>query len=147
MKKTLALLLLSIPASLPGQRFASDFRDKTMRIDYFHTGGMGSEIVSVDRIVSDGPWPGSTTHLLDSTGLGKYRFEVQDSATGRPLFSKGLASIYGEWETTDEAARTHKTFSASLRFTGSLLMCRLSALKPAETLRRYSTRALTPDSS
>jgi hypothetical protein len=116
MKKTLALLLLSIPASLPGQRFASDFRDKTMRIDYFHTGGMGSEIVSVDRIVSDGPWPGSTTHLLDSTGLGKYRFEVQDSATGRPLFSKGLASIYGEWETTDEAARTHKTFSASLRF-------------------------------
>lgn len=116
MRKYLAALFLFLPASLSAQRFASDFRDKTMRIDYFHTGGIGSEIVSVDRIVSDGPWPGSTTHLLDSTGLGKYRFQVQDSATGRPLYSRGFASIYGEWETTDEAAKTHRTFNASLRF-------------------------------
>ena len=88
-KLVICLLVWSSALGAQGtQRFASDFRDKTMRIDYFHTGGMGSEIVSVDRIVSDGPWPGSTTHLLDSTNLGKYRFTVQDSATGRPMYSR-----------------------------------------------------------
>ena len=32
--------------------FERSFVDKTMRVDYFHTGGMGTEIVSLDRIVS-----------------------------------------------------------------------------------------------
>ena len=37
------------------------FTDKTMRVDYFHSGGMGQEIVALERVVSDGPWPGSRT--------------------------------------------------------------------------------------
>ena len=43
-----------------------------MRVDYFHTGGAGQEIVALDRVVSDGPWPGSRTRLIDDTNLGKY---------------------------------------------------------------------------
>ena len=33
------------------------FLDKTMRVDYFHSGGSGIEIFSLDQIVSDGSWP------------------------------------------------------------------------------------------
>src|SRR5262249_59599536 len=48
--------------------------------------------------------------------LGKYVFEVRDRATNRLLYSRGFASIYGEWETTDEAKSASRSFSESLRF-------------------------------
>ena len=53
---------------------------------------------------------------LDDTNLGKYLFEVADSATGQLRFSRGFSSIYGEWETTAEAKSINRTFSESLRF-------------------------------
>ena len=48
--------------------------------------------------------------------LGKYLFEVIDRETNRPIYSRGFASIYGEWETTAEYRNLHRTFSESLRF-------------------------------
>jgi hypothetical protein len=89
----------------------------TMRLDYYHSGNARAEIFSVDRIVIEPlPWPGSPAQALDGTNLGKYRFEVVDRATNRVLFSHGFASIYGEWETTEEAGRVNRTFHESLRF-------------------------------
>ncbi len=57
------------------------FLAKTMRVDYFHTGHATAEIISLDRVVADGPWAGSRTKLIDGTDLGKYLFEVHDAAT------------------------------------------------------------------
>src|SRR5690606_15262547 len=96
--------------------FNAHFTGRTMRVDYFHTGGRGTEIVSLDRVVADGPWPGSQTRLVDDTDLGKFLFEVVHPETGAVLYSRGFASIYGEWETTPEARTTHRTFHESLRF-------------------------------
>ena len=88
-----------------------------MRVDYFHTGGPKSgETFALDRVVNDGRWPGSRTQLVDATGLGPYRFEVRDAATGAVLYSRGFASIYGEWETTGEAKKVHRSFHESVRF-------------------------------
>lgn len=116
----LALVLAggALPRRSAGQvsAFDRDFHDRTMRVDYYHTGGMGLEVVALDRIVSDGPWNGSVTHLADDTGLGAYMFEVIDGGTGAILYSRGFASIYGEWETTSEASSAHQTFHESLRF-------------------------------
>lgn len=115
-----ALLLITMPAAAAAasaaDSFSSDFLDRTMRVDYFHTGGRGTEIVALDRVLSDGAWAGSTTHLIDDSGLGKYFYRVLDQETGRLLFSRGFASIYGEWETTSEARAQHRTFHESLRF-------------------------------
>jgi hypothetical protein len=104
------------PAQSPQADFDRVFTAKTMRVDYFHTGGLGEEIVSLDRVVSDGPWAGSFTRLVDDTNLGKYLFEIVDPATNGVVYSRGFASIYGEWETTAEAGETHRTFHESLRF-------------------------------
>jgi hypothetical protein len=94
--------------------FDDYFVSGTMRVDYYHTGGNGSEIVSLDRVVSDGPWAGSRTRLIDDTGFGKYFFEVHDATSGRLLYSRGFASLYGEWETIGE--EMHRTFHESVRF-------------------------------
>jgi hypothetical protein len=90
---------------------------QTMRLDYFHTGDAKHETFSQDRIVIEPlPWPGDISKSIDNTNLGKYFFEVRDEKTGRVLYSRGFASIYGEWETTDEANKIMRTFSESLRF-------------------------------
>ncbi len=115
--RTAALLLLVVTTPVYGQpAFEATFSTRTMRVDYFHTGGLGAEIFSLDRVVDDGEWAGSRTRLLDDTNLGKYLFEVSDDATGRALYSRGFASIYGEWETTAEVRDAHRTFHESLRF-------------------------------
>ena len=103
-----AMLLVSIAAYAAPQ---------TMRLDYYHTGDARQELFSVDRVVIEPlPWPGDPSKAIDGTNLGKYFFEVRDQKTHRALFSRGFASIYGEWETTDEAKTMLRTFSESLRF-------------------------------
>ena len=90
---------------------------QTMRLDYYHTGDAKQEVFSVDRVVMEPlPWPGDLSKAIDNTNLGKYFFEVRDQKTKRVLFSRGFASVYGEWETTDEAKTLTRTFSESLRF-------------------------------
>ena len=96
--------------------FDEHFVDRTMRVDYFHSGGLGTEMLALDQVVSDGPWAGSRTRLVDDLNLGKYLFEVIDRRTNRTIYSRGFASIYGEWETTPEAREVHRTFHESLRF-------------------------------
>src|ERR1700704_466076 len=103
-----ALLLLST---------ATQAAPATMRLDYYHTGDAKQELFSVDRVVIEPlPWPGDLSKAIDSTNLGKYFFEVRDQKSGRALYSRGFASIYGEWERTDEAKSIMRTFSESLRF-------------------------------
>ena len=90
---------------------------QTMRLDYFHTGDAKHEVFSLDRVVIEPlPWPGDMTRTIDNTNLGKYIFEVRDQQSKRVLYSRGFASIYGEWETTEEAQKIMRTFSESLRF-------------------------------
>ena len=89
----------------------------TMRLDYYHTGDASQEVFSVDRVVIEPlPWPGHPSQAIDSSNLGRYLFEVRDAKTKQLLYSRGFASIYGEWETTDEAKTVKRTFQESLRF-------------------------------
>ena len=90
---------------------------QTLRVDYFHTGNAREERFALERVVVEPlPWPGDLAQTIDDTNLGKYLFEVIDRGTHRVVYSRGFASIYGEWETTGEAAEIDRTFSESLRF-------------------------------
>jgi hypothetical protein len=109
-----ALFLASAPAFAAG--FDELFLDKTMRVNYFHTGNRGEEVIALHSIVSDGPWPGSRTQLIDTLNLGNYFFEVVDRETNQPVYSRGFASVFGEWVTIDEAKERAGTFAESVRF-------------------------------
>jgi hypothetical protein len=105
-----AILVFLVPAD-------AGAATQTMRLDYYHTGDATQEVFSVDRVLIEPlPWPGSPTQAIDNSNLGKYLFEVRDLKTNQLLYSRGFASIYGEWETTDEAKSIKRTFHESLRF-------------------------------
>ena len=111
MRPRLLFTLLFLALPLAASNFDDSFVEKTMRVDYFHTSTpRGDEIVALDRVVSDGPWPGSRTRLIDTSNLGKYYFEVVDRETNQPLYSRGFASVYGEWETTPDVKERAATF-------------------------------------
>jgi hypothetical protein len=111
----LLLVALSSPPQSPAT-FDRSFTPETMRVDFFHTGGpKAGETFALDAVLNDGPWGGSRTQLEDATNLGAYRFEVRDKA-GALIYSRGYSSIYGEWETTEESKKVHRTFHESLRF-------------------------------
>ena len=89
---------------------------RTLRVDYHHTAGP-VEVFAQDRVVLEPlAWPGPPSRTLDDSNLGKYYFEVIDRSTNKVLFSRGFASVCGEWETTEEARRLARTFEESLRF-------------------------------
>ncbi|MGE5125669.1 MAG: M64 family metallopeptidase [Betaproteobacteria bacterium] len=110
---TLALLLLAVvaPAAAPAPA-----APRTLRLDLVHAGRSTEERLVYDGLAREGPWPGNPARPIDDTNLGKYLFEVRDRATNRLLYSRGFASIYGEWETTEEAGRGWRAFHESLRF-------------------------------
>jgi hypothetical protein len=89
---------------------------RTLRVDYVHSGNAREEHFALEAVALEGPWPGRLDKALDDTNFGKYFFEVVDVATNRVLYSRGFASIYGEWEQTGEAAERDRALSESIRF-------------------------------
>ena len=119
-----ALLTMAAPAVVvlaAAAPAAAAEAPRTLRLDFFHTGTASGEIFSFDRLVVEPlPFPGNPDRPIDDSNLGKYLFEVRqpdgDPDGGELLYSRGFASIYGEWETTGEARERHRTFHESLRF-------------------------------
>ncbi len=113
MKEALSFFLLSFAIATTSALATP----RTMRVDYYHTGDVSHEMFSLDEVVLEPlSWPGNPDRGVDDTNLGKYLFEVRDRATDNLLYSRGFASIYGEWETTDEAKSMNRTFGESFRF-------------------------------
>ena len=96
--------------------FEDWFLNKTMRFDFYHTGRADKEMFALDKVLNDGEWSGSRTILLDKLELGPYFFQVVDKATRTLIYSRGFASIFGEWQTTPDANSGWGTFHESLRF-------------------------------
>jgi len=110
---TILLIVSSASSSPMYDRF---FTNKTMRVDYFHTGTKGQETFSLDEVIEEGEWPGSKVNLIDTLNLGEFIARVFDVQTNMLIYSRGFSSIFNEWQTTDEAlAGVFRTFSESVR--------------------------------
>lgn len=109
--------------------FNQYFENKTMRVDYFHAGTATEEHFSLDRVLNDGIWAGSKTVLMDDLNRGLYFFEISDIKSGKKLFSRGFANVFGEWQTIPDAATQWGTFHESVRFPWPLQPVKLSIQK------------------
>ncbi|MBN1783244.1 peptidase M64 [bacterium] len=110
------VLLTVIGLSAAAPHFDLYFHPRTMRLDYIHSGTGTTESFSFDDVYEESVWAGPVTRLIDDSNLGKYLFQVFDERTGTLIYSRGFCSIFGEWQTTEEAQKINRSFSESIRF-------------------------------
>jgi hypothetical protein len=114
--KFILLLLLFISVANSQITFDDYFENKTLRLDYFHTGDSLNDYYSYDELIEEPYWGGSKVNLLDKFNYGKYKFEVYDEESGKIIYSRGYSTLFGEWQTTEEAKHTTKSFSETVIF-------------------------------
>lgn len=101
----LAAAVAGCASAQKGPVFDDWFVDKTMRVDYFHTGSAAAESFALDQVYDQGIWAGPRTRLIDPFDLGRYAVKVYDAASGRLIFSKGFDSYFGEYKTSDAGVK------------------------------------------
>jgi len=114
---TLILLVALGGSASAAEQGAFDrfFTPEQLRIDLYHTGSSGTEIVSVDEILREPYWGGTRTNLIDTLNLGSYLLRVFDLGTNEMIYSRGFCNVFQEWKTTDEAlAGVARTMAESL---------------------------------
>lgn len=116
MKLFIALIVLYSSFSFSQINFDEYFFDRTLRLDYYHTGNSTEDSYSIDELIQEPYWAGSKTNLIDIFDYGKYKFIVKDESSGKEIFSRTYATLFGEWQTTDEAKNTVKSFSETVVF-------------------------------
>jgi len=119
------IIFTQLNSMFAGTNFDEFFVDKTMRVDYFHTGTKGFQVISLDKVYEEPAvlthdkkmWAGNKNNLIDTLNLGKYLVKVIDVKTNQIIYSRGFCSLFGEWETTGEAEKgIYRTFHESVLF-------------------------------
>ena len=113
MKKIVLLLLLALTISVQAQ-FKDHFKNKTLRIDYMHSGSALEEYYVFDTLFVEKYWGGSKTNLIDAFDYGNYKFEVRDAATNELLYSRGYSSLFREYQSTEEGGSSCKSFDETV---------------------------------
>ena len=115
MKKTVLLLLLSLTIGVQAQ-FKDNFKNKTLRIDYIHSGSAEVEYYQFDTLFAEKYWGGSKINLIDIFDFGNYKFEVYDAETNELLYSRGYSSLFREYQSTAEGETNPKAFDETVVF-------------------------------
>jgi len=114
MKKITLLCFLFVASYQVFASFDEWFLNKTLRIDYYHTGNSVKETYSIDQVKAEPFWGGSHTWLIDTLNYGEYYFKAFDVATDKLIYSRGYCALFDEWQFTDEAKQTSRTFTETV---------------------------------
>ena len=94
--------------------FEQYFENKTLRFDYIHAGNSDTAIVFQKKLKQEPYWGGSHTNLIDTFYYGHYRLLVFDKASNKLIYSRGYATLFQEWQATDEAKMNNRSFYESV---------------------------------
>lgn len=111
-KSMLAAVLLVCPgiAGLSAQDFDACFENRTLRLDYTFSGTNKTQTLYVDQLSSFPGWAGRRHHLKDVPVRGYGQLTMCDAQTGDTLYRHSFATLFQEWQGTEEATHTPKSF-------------------------------------
>ncbi len=109
MKINLIMLLLVFSAAAQAQ-FDNYFYNKTLRLDYVHTGNDTTDAYAIDELIEEPYWGGSKVNLVNTVDYGNYKVTVTDSKSGTLIYTHCYSSLFSEWQTTPEAKSTYRAF-------------------------------------
>lgn len=95
--------------------FGSWFEEGALRVDLYHGGTAHEETYRLRGFYRLPHWAGNPEKLIDTTGGGCYQVRLHDFQTGELLYSRGYCTLFGEWQTTEEAKKLPRGFHESLR--------------------------------
>ncbi len=113
MKKLFLFFLMLTAVSVQAQ-FSKFFENKSLRMDYYHSGTDTSEFYTFDELIEEPYWGGSHINLVDTMHYGNYYVKVYDVKNDSLLYSRGYSTLFREWQTTNEAKKISRTFSESV---------------------------------
>jgi hypothetical protein len=114
MKKLVLPILLIALSFQAFAAFDDWFINKTLRVDYYHTGNSNKEFYSVDQVKAEPYWGGSHLSLIDTLNYGEYYFKAFDVRSNTLIYSRGYCTLFGEWQFTEEAKHTSRTFTETV---------------------------------
>ena len=104
----IACIVLLLQANFSWAQFDKYFHNKTLRMDYAHCGDSQNEEIYFEELLEEPYWGGSKVNLIDTMFYGNYHVNVYDVATNQLIYSRGYCTLFGEWQTTDEAKTTRR---------------------------------------
>jgi len=113
---TIISIILFTSSIYPQVHFDELFYEKTLRMDYIHTGNNKEDVYSFDELIEEPFWGGSKENLIDIFNYGKYKVELYDELSGKLIYSRTYTTLFNEWQTTEEAKQTTRSFSETVVF-------------------------------
>lgn len=96
--KLFLLFLLSLPLQ------------NTLRVDYIFSGNDKTCDIAVADFSTFAGWAGKTHHLDEVPLRGNGQISMSDSNTGEVLYRNSFSTLFQEWQATEEATKTRKSF-------------------------------------
>jgi IgA Peptidase M64/Peptidase M64 N-terminus len=96
--------------------FEKWFTDGSLRLDFLLAGNNSKQEIYIHEFRKEPFYGGSKDKLIDKFQYGDYYFEIYDETSTELIFSRGFNTLFGEWQTTDEAKKENKAFKQSLSF-------------------------------
>ena len=90
--------------------FDKYFEPASLRFDYVHAGTNTTSNIFFSQLKKEPYWGGSQKNLMDKFDYGEYRVRVLDAASDQEIYSKGFATLFQEWQSTDEAKLFPRSF-------------------------------------
>lgn len=110
----LLIFFLLYSCSSDHSDYEMSFENEALRMDYLHTGSKDTSSVEFVAWSREPFWGGSNGNLIDDPLKGEFVIQVFDTAEDELIYSKGFSTLFSEWQTTDEASDTVKTFYESI---------------------------------
>ncbi|MEI7594347.1 MAG: M64 family metallopeptidase [Bacteroidota bacterium] len=107
---TTLFIVINFYCSLAGSIYDNSFTNKTLRIDLVHSGNFKTHSYSIQSLKEESDWAGSRVNLIDNSGIGDYKYSLIDLKSSKELFSRSYCSLFYEWQSTQEAKETNKSF-------------------------------------
>lgn len=108
MRYTIFFVLFAVCTLSAAGQFNTYFNNRTLRIDYFHTGDAHSDAITLDHFYAYGQWAGNPAKTIDPFNNGRYYVKIYDIATNSLIFSHGFDSYFAEYQTTTPAIEGNK---------------------------------------
>jgi len=122
-KKSLTTILLSLSIVLifhytgNAQSLPQDFFDSTaIRLDFILAGDSNHTNAFLHEITVEDQWHGSYSNFKEPYSPGNFLFQIWDEEGENLFFESSFNTLFGEWQTTNEAKSLTRSFEQSVYF-------------------------------